>query len=87
MKRAAPSEEHDRDQVFSLLTPHLDRLREFLRDQIAYFESAGELVPGELTTQEVLDAVLLRAARARPGPQGAGHRQLADSTGERAAAG
>jgi RNA polymerase sigma factor (sigma-70 family) len=62
MKRAAPSEEHDRDQVFSLLTPYMDRLREFLRHQIAYFESAGELVPGELTTEEVLDAVLLRAA-------------------------
>lgn len=59
----AQSEEQKREQLFSLLSPHLNRLEEFVRHQIAYFESVGDLVPGELTPEEVVDAVALRAVR------------------------
>lgn len=59
--KAAGSERQNRGKFFSLAKPHLQRLHEFVRHQLAYFESSGDLVPRELTVEDVIDAVLLRA--------------------------
>jgi len=56
------TEARKREEFLALASPHFDRLREFVRHQIAYFESLGDLIPGELTPQEVVDAVVVRAA-------------------------
>jgi DNA-directed RNA polymerase specialized sigma24 family protein len=59
--KTAPSEQHKRETFFTSASRHLNRLYEFVRRQLAYFESVGDLMPGELTTEDVVDAVLLRA--------------------------
>jgi RNA polymerase sigma factor (sigma-70 family) len=59
--KTTPSEQHDRERFFSSASEHLGRLYEFVRHQLAYFESAGDLMPGELTPEDVVDEVLLRA--------------------------
>jgi hypothetical protein len=59
--KTAPSEQHKRETFFTSASQHLNGLYEFVRRQLAYFESVGDLMPGELTTEDVVDAVLLRA--------------------------
>ena len=56
------SEKQNREKFFSLAGQHLQRLYEFVRHRLAYFESLGDLVPGELAAEDVVDAVLLRAS-------------------------
>ena len=58
-----PLEQHTRETFFSLASQHLSHLYEFIRHQLAYFESVGDLLPSELTPEDVVDAVLLRAYR------------------------
>ena len=58
-----PLEQHTRETFFSSASQHLGDLYEFVRHQLAYFESVGDLLPGELTPDDVVDAVLLRAYR------------------------
>jgi RNA polymerase sigma factor (sigma-70 family) len=53
----------DRESFFSLVEPHLDALEEFARHMIAYAEARSDLVSGELTADELVDATLLRAYR------------------------
>jgi RNA polymerase sigma factor (sigma-70 family) len=60
---AAPDEQGYREIFFSLARRQLKRLYQFVRHQLAYFESVGDLIPGELTQEELVDAVLLRAYR------------------------
>jgi len=48
---------------FETIGPHLEPLSEFVRHQVAYFEATGDLAPSELTPDEVVDDVLLRAYR------------------------
>ncbi|HEV8342815.1 MAG TPA: sigma-70 family RNA polymerase sigma factor [Candidatus Binatia bacterium] len=60
---AAAVEQHNREQFFSLVGQHLNGLYEFVRHQIAHFESVGDLAPRELTPEDVVDATLLRAYR------------------------
>jgi ribosomal subunit interface protein len=60
---AVPDEQRNRELFFSLAAKQLHRLYEFVRHKLAYSESAGDLVRGELTPEDVLDAVLLRAYR------------------------
>jgi RNA polymerase sigma factor (sigma-70 family) len=55
------SEKQSREKFFSLAGQHLERLYEFVRRRLAYFESLGDLLPGELAAEDVVDAVLLRA--------------------------
>lgn len=55
------SEKQNREKFFSLAGQHLERLYEFVRHRLAYFESLGDLAPGELAAEDVVDAVLLRA--------------------------
>jgi len=57
----APSKQQNRELFLSSARQHLNRLYEFVRLQLAYFQSAGDLLLGELTTEDVVDAVLLRA--------------------------
>lgn len=61
MMDTAPSEQHHREAFFSSASQHLDRLYEFVRHQLAYVESVGDLMPGELSAEDVVDAVMLRA--------------------------
>ena len=58
-----PLEQHTRETFFSSASQHLGDLYEFVRHQLAYFESVGDLLPGELTPDDVVDTVLLRAYR------------------------
>ena len=58
-----PVEQGYRELFFSLASRQLKGLYKFVRHQLAYFESVGDLIPGELTPEEVVDAVLLRAYR------------------------
>jgi RNA polymerase sigma factor (sigma-70 family) len=60
---SAAIDQQKRERFFSSVTQHLNRLFEFVRRQVAYFESVGDLIPGELAAEEVVDAVLLRAYR------------------------
>ena len=60
---ALPSEERDRSRFASLVERHLKRLHDFVRREIAYYEAIGDVVPGELRAEEVVDAVLPRAYR------------------------
>jgi RNA polymerase sigma factor (sigma-70 family) len=57
----APSEQHNREVFFASASQHLNRLYESVRHQLAYFESVGDLLPGELTAEELVDTVLLSA--------------------------
>jgi RNA polymerase sigma factor (sigma-70 family) len=60
---AAPSEQSNRESFFSQINRHLKELYRFVRHQLAYSESVGDLIPGELSLEEVVDEVLLRAYR------------------------
>src|SRR6267143_4576803 len=46
---------------FERIARHLEHVSELARHQIAYAEAAGDLTPGELTPDEAVDEVLLRA--------------------------
>jgi hypothetical protein len=48
---------------FTLVARHLEQLSDFVRHQIAYLEAIGDLTTGELTPDDVIDEVLLRAYR------------------------
>jgi RNA polymerase sigma factor (sigma-70 family) len=60
---ATPFEQQNRETFFSQIRRQLKGLYRFVRHQLAYFESLGDLLPGELTAEDVVDAVLLRAYR------------------------
>jgi RNA polymerase sigma factor (sigma-70 family) len=57
----APSEQQNRETFFSSAGQQLNRLYEVVRHQLAYLESTGDLLPGELRPEDVIDSVLLRA--------------------------
>jgi RNA polymerase sigma factor (sigma-70 family) len=57
------SEQQNREIFFAAVTGHLNTLYEFVRRQLAYFESSGDLARGELSAEDVIDAVLVRAYR------------------------
>jgi RNA polymerase sigma factor (sigma-70 family) len=58
-----PAEQANREQFFTLVNSHLDPLYEHVRHQIAYLESIGDLVAGQVSVEDVVDEVLLRAFR------------------------
>ena len=49
------------ESFFSIINPYLDRLKEFVRKVISFAEARGDLAPGQLTTDEVVDATLIDA--------------------------
>jgi RNA polymerase sigma factor (sigma-70 family) len=59
--RASSSDENKREVFFSLITLHLNRLNHFVHHVIAYAEAMGDLQQGDLTPQDVVDGVLVRA--------------------------
>ncbi|HEX9444365.1 MAG TPA: sigma-70 family RNA polymerase sigma factor [Candidatus Binatia bacterium] len=60
----APSEEHgNREAFLSAAGRHLKELYAFVRRQLSYRESLGDLAPGELAVEDVVDAALIRAYR------------------------
>lgn len=60
---AATSEQSNRESFFIQVNRELKGLYRFVRHQLAYFESVGDLIPGELSPEEVVDEVLLSAYR------------------------
>jgi len=60
---AAPSEQRTRETFLALVSRHLDPLYGFVRHELAAREAAGDLMPGELTVEDVVDDVLLRGYR------------------------
>lgn len=60
---AVPAEDRVREWFATQLEPHLKRLYDFARREIAYYEAVGDLLPGELAPEEVVDAILPRAYR------------------------
>jgi len=82
---ATPFEQQNRETFFSQIRRQLKGLYRFVRHQLAYFESVGDLFPGELTAEDVVDAVLLQAYRDFVKKPAEGHESLADGTCSRAA--
>jgi len=60
-KRVTAHEQRDREQFVAAVGKHLQRLRAFIRHELAYFEAVGDLGPGEVTVDDVVDAVMVRA--------------------------
>jgi RNA polymerase sigma factor (sigma-70 family) len=58
---ATPVEQQNRGVFFSAVIRNLARLYEWVRHQLAYLEAVGDLAKGELTAEEVVDTVILRA--------------------------
>jgi RNA polymerase sigma factor (sigma-70 family) len=62
-RAAAPGGSRSRAMFFSVVGRYLDNLQHFVRHQLAYAQTVGDLGPGELDTEDVVDAILLRAYR------------------------
>jgi RNA polymerase sigma factor (sigma-70 family) len=80
---ATPVEQKIREAFFSQLKRDFKALYKFVRHQLAYLESIGDLIPGELSAEDAIDAVLMRAYHEyvkAPGEREFGHwlTQLAD---------
>jgi len=60
---AFPAEERERELFSALAERHLKILYNFVRREIAYYLATGDLLSGEVTTEDVVDATLLRAYR------------------------
>jgi ribosome-associated translation inhibitor RaiA len=57
------AEQSRREIFFSLVTPHGNRLRQFVEHVIAYAEAVEDLVDGDLIPEDVIDGALVRAYR------------------------
>jgi RNA polymerase sigma factor (sigma-70 family) len=60
-KKAAPAAPNGHEDFFALVRPHLEKLNDFVRHVLIFAESRGDLAPGELAPEDVVDATLLRA--------------------------
>jgi ribosome-associated translation inhibitor RaiA len=49
------------ESFFALDNPHLKAVDDFVGHEISYAEATGDLAPGELTAEDIVDAALLRA--------------------------
>jgi ribosomal subunit interface protein len=63
MKAGAAPEASSEDSkwFFDLVEPHLPKLREVVGSVLGYVEARGDLPPGDLELEDVLDAALVRA--------------------------
>ncbi len=62
LKEAPPDgAETQRREYLQLIDPHLSALYHFIRHELAYHQALEELLPSEISTEEVLDAVVVRA--------------------------
>ncbi len=55
--------ERNRRAFFALVSRHLKALHHFVRHELRYLEAVGDLTPGTVTSDDVVDAVLLDAHR------------------------
>jgi RNA polymerase sigma factor (sigma-70 family) len=55
--------ERNRRAFFALVSRHLKGLHHFVRHELRYLEAVGDLAPGTVTPDDVVDAVLLDAHR------------------------
>jgi RNA polymerase sigma-70 factor (ECF subfamily) len=53
----------DREQMLAELEHHLNTLYRFIARELRYHEALGDLVPGEVTPEEIVDEVAVRALR------------------------
>jgi len=60
---AVPAEDRERKLFSSVAERHLKNLYNFVRREIAYYLATGDLPPGEITTEDMVDATLLQAYR------------------------
>jgi ribosomal subunit interface protein len=60
---AVPAEERERELFSTLAERHLKNLYNFARREIACYLAIGDLPPGEITAEDVVDATLLLAYR------------------------
>ena len=58
---AKSSEQRERESFFSQVRGEIDGLYSFVRERVAYYESTGDLRPGDVTPEDLADSVLLRA--------------------------
>lgn len=58
---ATPVGQQNREVFFSAVIRNLPRLYEWVQHQLAYLESVGDLTKAELTAEDVVDTVILRA--------------------------
>ena len=54
---------HTGETFSNLVSRHYERLWHYVRHMIAYHEARGDLVPGDLRPEEVVDAAMVRAHR------------------------
>jgi ribosomal subunit interface protein len=59
--KTVPSEESRRELFITVIEPHLKKLYNFVRREIAYHEANGDLIRGEVTTDEAVDETVVRA--------------------------
>jgi RNA polymerase sigma factor (sigma-70 family) len=64
--KTAPPEESKRELFISVIEPHLKTLYNFARREIAYHEANGDLIAGEVTTDEAVDETVVRAYEKLP---------------------
>lgn len=62
----APPTQRQRENWLALAGEHVPLLYRFVRHEIAYLEALGELEPGALTAEDVVDAMLLRVQAELP---------------------
>jgi len=55
--------ERNRRAFLALVSRHLKRLHHFVRHELRYLKAVGDLAPGTVTPDDVVDAVLLDAHR------------------------
>jgi RNA polymerase sigma factor (sigma-70 family) len=63
MKETAESGPSRRGLFFALVSQHLKSLYHVVRHELGYLQAVGDVLPSELTVDEVVDAVLLSAYR------------------------
>src|SRR2546429_8866445 len=63
MKETAQSGQRSRRLFLALVNQHLKSLYHVVRHELGYLQAVGDVLPSELTPDEVVDAVLLRAYR------------------------
>jgi DNA-directed RNA polymerase specialized sigma24 family protein len=61
MESQSSPQERTRQAFFALAVRQLPKLYRLIRPQLEAYETAGELMPGELSAEDVIDEVLLRA--------------------------
>lgn len=65
-ERRAPAK-FKREERLASVGEHIELVYRVIRHEIAYLEASGEVQPGLLTAEEVVDSMLLRAQRELPG--------------------